>query len=201
MRVSSSLAGDRRDLDVQQLAAGVADRHALHEPDLVFLLALLDQESRGAEQPLEVPGDDLDPDVGPYFTTRRATLPADARQLAFEVADPGLLRVAPDDVEQRPVADRQVPAASSVCRSRDPLCRTPASRGPGRGVGPGNNTSEPGLMPLSSIWRGSRYRRAIATFSCSVYPDSSMISSRSWSGSGMPCRVFAVQMKVTFDRS
>ncbi len=39
------------------------------------------------------------------------------------------------------------------------------------------------------------------SFSRSVYPAMRMISMRSWSGSGMPPMVLAVQMNITFDRS
>jgi hypothetical protein len=46
-----------------------------------------------------------------------------------------------------------------------------------------------------------RYFCAIMSFSSATYPDTSMISMRSRSGSGIVSVVLAVQMNNTFDRS
>ena len=55
--------------------------------------------------------------------------------------------------------------------------------------------------PLTSCWSRHRARRTMSTFSSSVYPGASRISSRSRRGAGIPARSLAVAMNKTSDRS
>src|SRR4029453_7816715 len=88
-----------------------------------------------------------------------------------------------------------------IWRSR---LRTPASRVYSSAIAfsaeAGNSICD-GFSPFSSIWRGTRYWRAMWSFSSSVYPESWITSMRSWSGAGTVSSRFAVAMKRTSERS
>src|SRR5262249_8945002 len=114
----ASLAGHQRGLDDEDLAADFRPREARRDADLVLLLG----QRRPAARDAEILGDlrraDLLAEILPLADDLARARAADRRDLALEVPDARLARVALDDRLERLVEERDV-----LAREARPLDR------------------------------------------------------------------------------
>ena len=119
----------------------------------------------------------------------KRTTPSDAAVRHASGAAPG-----PADSASSSAGDDTSYSFTTVATSR-------AASGPASGDGGSGARYAPAPAAPASNGRFSRCRSAMTSFSCSVYPGSSITSSRSRTGSGIAPGSVAVTIHTTRDRS